>query len=274
MNAKNLSILISTLALITLSSCSSIKEDKPIIEETIEEQEYYFNTRTIDDNEQVNTDLDTSNENLGSYDYTHGPASRTPLYIQNKSQPSSQASNSNENTILYTEEEVQEIVDTLTNDYQKIVDENTNYYQDVVNSVSNDYETALIEYENYITALENDYTTVEKEYVTLLTELGLISSEESSTENTEKIIEEPTVIVTESEENIDDIYNKIIEQLGGEEPNPFDNSSSKEPNSNSNEENNTEKGKITLNDNGIISDRSKPKLNPNPLTSDDIIIIP
>ena len=136
-NLNKLYVTISSLLLISLTSCTNSNNKNSTSPEDTE-QNIYTSTRTISENDTVNI----INEDFYSktYDYTSGVSIYPPIGEIKENEEISQ------NETLFTLEDVQQITNDLANEYNSHIEATSN------------------EYENYITALTKDFSDLENEY--------------------------------------------------------------------------------------------------------------
>lgn len=178
-NLNKLYVTISSLLLISLTSCTNSNNKNSTSPEDTE-QNIYTSTRTISENDTVNI----INEDFYSktYDYTSGVSIYPPIGEIKENEEISQ------NETLFTLEDVQQITNDLANEYNSHLEATSN------------------EYENYITALTKDYSDLENEY------LGLLDDISNIIDLSEPEIENNNTNTTEQPENSENISQNTTNQ--------------------------------------------------------------
>lgn len=178
-NLNKLYVTISSLILISLTSCTNSNNKNSTSPEDTE-QNIYTSTRTISENDTVNI----INEDFYSktYDYTSGVSIYPPIGEIKENEEISQ------NETLFTLEDVQQITNDLANEYNSHIEATSN------------------EYENYITALTKDYSDLENEY------LGLLDDISNIIDLSEPEIENNNTNTTEQPENSENISQNTTNQ--------------------------------------------------------------
>lgn len=178
-NLNKLYVTISSLLLISLTSCTNSNNKNSTSPEDTE-QNIYTSTRTISENDTVNI----INEDFYSktYDYTSGVSIYPPIGEIKENEEISQ------NETLFTLEDVQQITNDLANEYNSHIEATSN------------------EYENYITALTKDYSDLENEY------LGLLDDISNIIDLSEPEIENNNTNTTEQPENSENISQNTTNQ--------------------------------------------------------------
>lgn len=213
---KNFNIIVSSLALLSLTSCNNKKTDSSSDSSKDTSYTPYVSTRTISSDEGIINLNSNENPTLGTYDYTLG-VSNYPV-IENI--PLKEVVENNEPLEeLFTLSEVEKIAEDISNEYNNYIYENEKYLVD--------------EYEKYIDAISNEYSNLENEYMNLLNDfsnyLNYEEELEDGTDNTddpiynesEKESEEETTIPIEEtldnkefssrEEEVNSIYEKALD---------------------------------------------------------------
>lgn len=178
-NLNKLYVTISSLLLISLTSCTNSNNKNSTSPEDTE-QNIYTSTRTISENDTVN--IINEDFYLKTYDYTSGVSIYPPIGEIKENEEISQ------NETLFTLEDVQQITNDLANEYNSHLEATSN------------------EYENYITALTKDYSDLENEY------LGLLDDISNIIDLSEPEIENNNTNTTEQPENSENISQNTTNQ--------------------------------------------------------------
>lgn len=200
---KKSAVIVSSLALISLTSCNKTTTSENVATESIDDN-LQVSTRTIDPNEGVINLNKEKTPSLGSYDYTIGISS----YPVIENIPLDESPENKEILEeLFTLSEVEKIAENISNEYMNYLSENETYLTN--------------EYEKYINSLENNYSNLETEYTNLLNDFlnYLDNNYQDETNKEEEIItdippaypdDEPTFEDTSQEDENNNTDNKFL----------------------------------------------------------------
>lgn len=198
---NKLPIIITSFILINLTSCTNLNKNSTSEDNSI--NQIYLNGRTIDKNHKVSVLNNYDQKSLGRYEYNDGVYTLPPVGYINENvnldlntveDQSHQLYDENNEEVLFTLEEVQQITENLHNQYNEILVSNSN------------------DYENYINNLSHDYLNLENEYLTLLNYISsavespeeVIVNNESNSGNPE-VSKDENIDENNKDEEIDDI---------------------------------------------------------------------
>ncbi|BAK80589.1 DUF4358 domain-containing protein [Candidatus Arthromitus sp. SFB-rat-Yit] len=150
---KKSAVIMSSLALISLTSCNRAVKNTPTEENTNDNLQ--ISKRSIGSDENI-IKLDKNKlQSLGSYDYTIGISSY-PVIGNVEFDESSENLEISEQ--VFTLSEVQKITEDISNEYMNYLSENEKYLTN--------------KYGEYINAIESDYLNLENEYNNLLNDFS------------------------------------------------------------------------------------------------------
>lgn len=206
-----LSLLTSSALILGLTSCSSNNTNENNNSQNNNSSSVYVTTRTISpENETYFLNNENKPETLGSYDYTYGVTMYPPIGEIKPSEENSNTNNSSSNNQpLYTEEEVIQITNDLSNEYNK-------YLEDSIN-----------EYESYISGLTTEYNALADEYVNVVNSFNSLFVEE----NENSLNENLNTSTENKEDTSENLENNSSESETTENPSPTFNTREEEVNS-------------------------------------------
>lgn len=182
---KKSAVIMSSLALISLTSCNRTVKNTKTEENTNDNLQ--ISKRSIASNENIIKLDKTKLQSLGSYDYTIGVSSY-PVIGNVEFNESSE--NLGESEQVFTLNEVQKITEDISNEYIRYLSENETYLTN--------------KYGEYINALESDYLNLENEYNNLLNDFSnYLEGNIKDETNNENVLNPP-----EDTPNFEDASNK------------------------------------------------------------------
>ena len=159
----------------------------------------YTSARTITENDKINV-INKEISNNSSYDYTSGVSTYSPV---GEVKPKEIENKNYESPNMYTHNEVQEIVDNISNEYSQSLKITVSDYDKYI-------KNTIDEYEKYINLLNDEYKALENAYVDALNIIDYYDKNftDNNRSSSNKNTKESNINENISSNNLDLIYDE------------------------------------------------------------------